>query len=231
MTAFITRDLAPDSDFRQILTEQGWSVAGQSLVTLTPLPFGVLPMADWLFFTSRNAVRFFFEHLHTSHTSLFSFRWAALGESTAKALKERGVQVDFVGTGDPATTAAAFRPAFSSLEKGTPGTILFPSARHSQQSLFTLLSSDFQCTRLEVYDNLPISDPPAQAADALVFTSPLNAEAYFTKNPLHKKQRVFAIGHTTAAALSLLGISKVTVAEEATEKGLAAAVLGVFASF
>ncbi|MCB0562526.1 MAG: uroporphyrinogen-III synthase, partial [Phaeodactylibacter sp.] len=61
----------------------------------------------------------------------------------------------------------------------------------------------------------------------LVFTSPLNAEVYFGKYALEKEQQVVAIGDTTAAALHRLGVRKVIVAEEPSEKSLASAVISL----
>lgn len=59
MTVFISRPLTATSAFRRLLTAQGWPVTGRSLVTLTALPFAAVPEADWIFFSSQNAVRFF----------------------------------------------------------------------------------------------------------------------------------------------------------------------------
>lgn len=89
----------------------------------------------------------------------------------------------------------------------------------------SLLAPDFHCIHFEIYDNQPIAEPPFSAADVLVFTSPMNAEAYFSKNILEKKQRVVAIGETTAGALRELGVAEIEIAAEPTEKGLAEAVL------
>ena len=50
MTAFITRALTDDSEFKKQLAAAGWQVEGQSLVTLSPLPFSEIPTADWVFF-------------------------------------------------------------------------------------------------------------------------------------------------------------------------------------
>jgi uroporphyrinogen-III synthase len=88
-----------------------------------------------------------------------------------------------------------------------------------------LLSPDFQCIHLSIYDNQPVADPPRSDADILVFTSPMNAQAYFSKNNLGKKQRVVAIGATTAGALRVLGIGEIEIAKEPTEQGLAEVVL------
>lgn len=89
----------------------------------------------------------------------------------------------------------------------------------------TLLSPDFQCIHFPIYDNQPLAEVPHSEADVLVFTSPMNAQAYFAKNNLGKNQRVVAIGKTTAEALRELGISKIEIADASTEQALAEAVL------
>lgn len=218
MTVFISRPLTDRSKFKEILAGAGWSVAGQSLVEFSPLPFRGIPPADWVFFSSQNAVRFFFRNIAEQKLTVpANVKWAALGEATAKVLAEYVDKVDFTGTGEPKTTAAAFR-------RGNL-TILFPSARHSRQSVMALLNPDFQCIHFEIYDNRPVADPPHRDDDVLVFTSPMNAQAYFSTHILAKNQRVVAIGQTTAETLRELGITDVRVAAEPTEKGLAEAVL------
>ena len=59
-TVFISRDLDEYSAFTALLHAAGWQVRGLSLVTLTALPFDEIPEVDWIFFASKNAVRFFF---------------------------------------------------------------------------------------------------------------------------------------------------------------------------
>lgn len=222
MTAFITRDLSEAPEFRALLAATGWQVEGVSLVELSPLLFEEVPLADWIFFSSKNAVRFFFQQPENDSRGDFKsprelrVKWAALGPATAKALAEYVDTVDFTGTGEPEGTAAAFR------EVCTAGScILFPAARHSLQSVMSFLAPDFQCIPFPVYDNRPVAEPPLSEADVLVFTSPMNAQAYFSKHMLGEKQRVVAIGATTAGALRELGISEIETADTPGERGLA----------
>jgi len=246
MTAFITRDISNFSEFQKLLAAAGWQVTGHSLVALAPLPFRAMPDCDWIFFSSKNAVRFFFQNIENQNIDLPKSKWAALGQATAKVLAEYVGKVDFVGTGEPKGTAVGFRrflapratpppaPPLSfrggaggGVERGagSGSRILFPAARHSRQSVMSLLAPDFHCAHFEIYDNQPIAEPPFSAADVLVFTSPMNAEAYFSKYILGEKQRVVAIGATTAGALRELGVAEIKIAAEPTEKGLAEAVL------
>jgi uroporphyrinogen-III synthase len=214
--AFISRQLTENSPFRERLATLGWEAVGLPLVKFQPLPFAPLPTADWVFFYSKTAVCFFLEGLGGPPPK--ALRWAALGKGTAAAMQEAGLRVDFTGTGHPESTAAAF----GALARGQR--VLFPRARHSQQSVERLLDGKIQAVSLVVYDNIPVENPLIPPCQILVFTSPLNAATYFDAHPLLKGQQVVAIGHTTAAALRRLGIDCRT-APEPSEAGLAAAVL------
>ena len=213
----------PDSDFRSVLRGQGWGVFGQSFVVLTAMPFEQIPACDWLFFSSQNAVRFFFQSVEKQKIELPKVYWAALGVSTARALEKFTGQVDFIGTGEPKGTSQMFRQHCARLK--ISGSIAFPAARRSRQSVMMLLNLDFPCTHFEIYDNQPVEKPLQRTEKVLAFTSPMNAEAYFSQHALLPYQRVVAIGGTTDRALQHLGIKEVTIAAEASELGLAEAVL------
>lgn len=223
MTAFISRALLPDSDFRSILRAQGWGVFGQSFVMLSAIPFSKIPECDWLFFSSQNAVRFFFQNVEQQKLEIPKGQWAALGESTARVLETFTGRVDFIGTGEPKGTSQLFRRHCARLK--SVGPVIFPAARRSRQSVMTLLNLDFQCAHFEIYDNQPVAKPHQRSEHVLAFTSPMNADAYFSQHRLLEYQRVVAIGGTTDRTLQHLGIAEVTIAAEPTERGLAEAVL------
>jgi len=223
MTAFISRTLLPNSDFRSVLRANGWGVFGQSFVVLTPMPFSKIPESDWLFFSSQNAVRFFFENVAAQKIELPKVQWAALGVSTARVLEGFTGQVDFIGTGEPKGTSQLFRQHCARLKQF--GSIIFPAARRSRQSVLMLLNMDFKCDHFEIYDNQPIANPAQRIEKVLAFTSPMNADAYFSRHAVLPDQRVIAIGGTTDRMLQHLGIKEVTIAAEATERGLAEAVI------
>lgn len=224
MTAFISRALLPDSEFRSVLRANGWGVFGQSFVMLSAIPFSKIPACDWLFFSSQNAVRFFFQNVDAQKLEIPEAHWAALGVSTGRVLEEFTGRVDFVGTGEPKGTSQLFRRHCARLKQDV-GPIIFPAARRSRQSVMTLLQLDFQCTHFEIYDNQPVPNPPQRTENVLAFTSPMNADAYFSRHRLLPQQRVVAIGGTTDRMLQHLGIAEVAIAAEPNERGLAEAVL------
>jgi uroporphyrinogen-III synthase len=223
MTAFISRALLPDSDFRSVLRAHGWGVFGQSFVMLSAMPFEKIPDSDWLFFSSQNAVRFFFQNVERQKLAVPDVQWAALGVSTARVLEGFTGRVDFVGTGEPKGTSQLFRRHCARLK--SVGPVVFPAARRSRQSVMMLLQLDFQCAHFEIYDNQPVPNPLQRSENVLAFTSPMNADAYFSHHALLPGQRVVAIGGTTDRMLQQLGIAESAIAAEPTERGLAEAVL------
>jgi len=222
MNVFITRAQTPDSEFSRLLRAKGWEVYGQSLVTLEALPFDSVPDCDWIFFASKNAVHFFFEQVRKQDIPLPAVQWAALGAATALALSTYIEIVDFMGNGEPESSAKIFqtRPLT------TPSVrVLFPAARHSRKSIASHLDDRFQAIHLEVYDNQPIANPPQRNDEVLVFTSPMNAHTYFSHYPLLSYQKVVSIGPTTAEALRQLGVVDVRTAAAASERSMAKIVM------
>ncbi len=213
---FISRHLDDGSIFYKTLVANGFAVHGESLLTFNPVPFAHPPSFDWVFFSSKTAVRFFLDNEQCP--SLEGVKLAAIGEGTAKALIERGHQPHFIGDGDPAPTAAWF------LEVAKGSRILFPRAKESRQSIQRLLGDAISAVDLIVYENFPRSDVDLPDFDALVFTSPMNALAYFSSKTW-RGEVVVAIGETTATALHQIGIQQVHVAVAATEAALATLVL------
>lgn len=204
----------------QVLESDGHQVTGQSLVDFQAVTFHECPQVDWVFFSSPRAVHFFLEGLKNDATTLpEDVRLAALGEGTARALEEEGQEVSFTGNGDPVVTAGQFLTVAEGLR------VLFPRARISKRSVQETLKGHLQVFEVVVYDNVPSGDVPAEDFDILVFTSPLNAQAFFAVKGQQAGQRVVAIGKTTAWALAALGIEGVAVAARPSEEELASSVL------
>lgn len=210
---FISRDLKEGSAFRQILEQSNWEVYGASLIQLDALPFEYDLELDWIFFYSRNAVHFFFDGLAKAIPR--SIKLGCIGESTAKVLPR---PADFIGNGEPASTATSF------LELAKGQKVLFPRAKNSRKSIQQLLEGQIDAEDVVVYENKPKAEFSVPPVDVLVFTSPLNAQAYFQKYSLTTLQKVVAIGHTTAAALRQMGIEEISIALKPYEEDLAKAV-------
>lgn len=209
-----------DQPFRQILSTRGVQISGGSLLRFEAAPFTEIPQTDWVFFYSRKAVAFFFRRVRELGVELDRhLKWAAIGPSTAVSIESWGMAVDFIGDGEPAATARHF------LAIAEGRRVLFPRAAHSRESIQQLLRGKIEVLDLVVYHNLIDAAAPRPEADVLVFTSPLNAQAYFAQRTPAPGAIIIAIGQTTAAALKNLGVREVIIAAEPSERGLAQAVL------
>lgn len=216
MLIFISRELATDSPFYSILPVKEVEIIAESLVAFAAVPFTTLPQADWYFFSSRNAVKYFFQGLKAAGLLLpLGVKFGVLGEGTAKALKEHGQVADFAGNGEPQTVGEAFGVVAAGQR------VLFPRAAQSRESIQKILAETVTIHDLVVYTNTPRTDFDLPCADLLVFTSPLNAEAYFARYTLKEGQKLLAIGQSTQKALHNLGMTEVLVAPTPSEEVLA----------
>lgn len=213
---FITRELRDESTFKKALENRGHRVEGESLITFKKIPFEKLPKTDWIFFSSRKGVRFFFNQLKKKPSDKIKF--ACLGQGTASEYKKHMKrELDFIGTGNRINEIA---DAF--FEKASKSKVLFPIAQNSLRSIQkSLEGKKIETVDLPVYKSsmkARFSDP---AADVLVFTSPLNAKSYYERVPQDNDQRIVAIGKSTALQLEALGLKKVRVAFAPDEMSLA----------
>ena len=217
---FISRDLTADSVFTKILAATNCEIHGESLMEFTAVPFAPPPPVDWIFFYSKNAVRFFFTHASGNFAAT---KFAALGERTAATLQHYVPVVNFTGNGKPPEVANDFR-ILAQYQR-----VLFPRARQSRRSVQRQLTEQIEVVDLVVYDNQIRKNINLPEFDILVFTSPLNVRAYFNVCKYKKGQQLVAIGNTTAAALEIPEQVEVCVAEEASELGLARVVKEILA--
>ena len=214
---FISRDLSPESRFLQTLTQKGYTVIGQSLINYSPVLFDTFPTCDWLFFYSKNGVNYFLQQI--DNQLLINLKIAAMGSGTAKALVDFGIVPDFIGNGHPPTIARAF------LEEAEGQTVVFPQAKNSRRSIQIALGKQIKSVDLVVYENTPKTKFNLPEADILVFTSPLNVQAYFAQKTITPRQRILAIGNTTGAALWQQKLHDYAIAREPSEQALIEGVL------
>ncbi len=218
---FISRDLTKESYFYKAMTNYGYEVHDKSLISFDWLDFDTDVDGDWLFFSSRNGVRFFFEQ---NPMLPERFRVAALGEGTAKELRERGFESSFIGEGgDTAHIAEEFAKRVIEVDVGSK--VVFPMAKKSlrgvQKVLERKFKNDIEICDLVVYSNRVKSNFKIPTCDILVFTSPKNAQTYCKKYTIEAHQVIVAIGKTTGKALEELGYKHYRLASNPDEVSLA----------
>jgi len=219
---FISRELSENSYFRKAMEKNGIEVEARSLIRTVPvinkLDNFILRNVDWVFFTSKNSVEYFFQldPLLPKKT-----KFAAMGSGSEDMLRRKGHFVDYTGSDiDTAAVAAEF----AQLAGGK--IVLFPSAENSMRSIQHGMPADTQIIDLPVYETILEENPHPSGAEILVFTSPSNVEAYFANNLIHPDQKVLAIGKSTGKKLDEIGV-KYTLPYSPDETGLAEAVFGM----
>jgi hydroxymethylbilane synthase len=194
-SVFISTDLGEGDIFRRHLMALGCSVSGEALIRFSAVGFEPAADTDWLFFSSKNAARFYFDACPALPDGM---KIAAINRGTAQVLAELGHPPDFTGSGgNMETIAAAF-------DQTTGDRVVFPRASHSRRTIQQMVRSK-KIADLVVYDNFPVAEVRRREEDVLVFTSPMNAGSYFSKYGLRDDQAAVAIGASTAAEISSHG--------------------------
>ncbi len=221
-TVFISRDLSAQSYFRKAVEKNGTAIEARSLIRTVPIitkldPY-ILKNVDWIFFTSKNGVEYFF-NLQPQLPKKVKF--GVMGSGSENALRSLGFRADYTGEGVDSADVGA---EFAKLANGT--TILFPAAEDPMRSIHQALSSATKMIDLPVYETVWEDDAEASSAEVLIFTSPSNVEAYFADNLLDVGQQVIAIGKSTGKKLDEIGV-KYTLPFSPDEIGLAEAFFGL----
>lgn len=205
---FISRSLHLSSSIRSIAKDH--FLLDQSLIEFSPLEFED-PRADWVFFYSRNGVKYFFEG---GNYQLYPYLWACMSEGTADELSQYVTDISFVGNGSPEEIATAYDEHIQSDEA-----TCFIRAKHSLDSINHILKNEKDYS-IPVYDNKLIQDIPSQVFDILIFTSPMNVDAWFTQRK-YNNEILLAIGDTTANHLKSYGVKDVIISNRPSEDSIA----------
>ena len=218
---FISRHLPENSSFREKLASFGsFIIQDEPLIDLLPLPFSIIEPCDWIFFSSKNAVSFFFKQIKSLSIKIpTSVKWGAIGLATAKELLTYQITADFSGNGNPEEVGISF----STLVTGKK--VLFPSAKNSRESIQRFIKNEaLEIINLAIYDNLPKSDFEVAISDIYVFTSPLNVIAFSKKYDLTDKNCI-AIGETTAQQLKNSRALSVLTSSFTSEESIAQSII------
>ncbi|MBL0046906.1 MAG: hydroxymethylbilane synthase [Bacteroidetes bacterium] len=217
-SVFITRDKRSSDYFDKALTDNGYSVFSKALIDIRFIPIKQVPQTDWIFFSSKNAVKNFF----MQKPNLAAVKIGCVGKSTADELRKFGKRADFIGySTDTKLTGKQFA---STVGKKT---VLFPQAKESMRSIQQAFTNSGQTTDLSVYETLKKNEELVPDFEIGVFTSPSNVAAFFEKNRLRSDQKIIAMGESTAAALKKNGVRKPVLTTSFDDLGLVRAVFGL----
>ena len=215
---YVTRNIREKDYLYRALKGIGYEVEGKSLIEFKPITFKELPETDWIFFSSKHAVKYFF----SQKPNIGTVKIGCVGKGTADELRSYGYRAQFIGQ---STDTKLIGKQFASLAGNAK--VLFPVAKESLKSIQNQFARKENAIDLPVYATIKHSVEISADTDIIVFSSPSNVEAYFEKNKLAAHQKAVAMGDATANALVKRKISEKNIAKPITfdDLGLFQAIL------
>jgi uroporphyrinogen-III synthase len=206
-TVFISKNSDDLSLLPSFCTNNNIRLIAQPLIYFRERPFKQVKPFDVLFVNSIRAFEFFTKSAPISETCEI----ACVGNTTAKRLRQLGYTPSFVGTqaGNPELVAEELNNWIGDRH------VLIPCSSLSARSISKKLNPA-KVFELVVYETVLLPTAIEQA-DAYIFTSPSNAQAFFLKNDTGDS-RVIAWGRTTEQALSVLGVMNAVTMNLADEQ-------------
>jgi uroporphyrinogen-III synthase len=210
LKVFLSRD-NPSEALVNHAQKSGWELTCFSCIQKSITTSESPPEADWIFFYSPSAVRFYAKYFERSF-----HRLAALGEGTGQAMHEYDMKPEFVGSSaNPSEVVAEFGQILTTKER-----VVQARGEKSFERLREALNSeqiiDWPFYRSDLIDSIPLIE-----ADYYIFTSPSNAEAYLAKHLLPREAIVVVFGESTKAFVEINSKNQILMAPEPGEKSAA----------
>jgi uroporphyrinogen III methyltransferase/synthase len=235
-TVLVTRPEQQAGDMVDQLVDLGADVLQQPAIAVGPpadptsmvQAIGSIDQFDWIVFSSRNGVDYFFTALAAAALdarALGSAKIAAIGPATAEALAARGLITDLApGEYRAEALAAALAPTVAGLR------VLLVRASRGREVLAEQLSAaGAVVTQAVAYHSRDVDQPDPEVAQALAagrvdwttVTSSAIARALVTLFGVSLRQtKLVAISPLTAGVLAELGYPAALVANEYTADGM-----------
>lgn len=171
---------------------------------------------DWLIFSSKNAVKYFYPYLKNVKVK----KVAVIGDKTAEYCNELGISVDFVPRD---FSQEGFLDEFKNSEQH----LLLPSSEKARPKLVQQLSKYNEVVKIDLYRPEPNFKNISQVKslvrkhqiDAVTFSSSSAVEFYFKEDNVPEFDHYFAIGKQTARTILKFNAS-VKVANKQTLESL-----------
>ena len=153
---------------------------------------------DWLIFSSKNAVKYFYPYLKNVKVK----KVAVIGDKTAQYCNELGISVDFVPRD---FSQEGFLDEFNISEQH----LLLPSSEKARPKLVQQLSKYNEVVKIDLYRPVPNFKNISQVKslvrkhqiDAVTFSSSSAVEFYFKEDNVPEFDYYFAIGKQTARTI------------------------------
>lgn len=153
---------------------------------------------DWLIFSSKNAVKYFYPYLKNVKVK----KVAVIGDKTAQYCNELGISFDFVPRD---FSQEGFLDEFKISEQH----LLLPSSEKARPKLVQQLSKYNEVVKIDLYRPVPNFKNISQVKslvrkhqiDAVTFSSSSAVEFYFKEDNVPEFDHYFAIGKQTARTI------------------------------
>jgi len=172
---------------------------------------------DWIIFSSRRSLSFFSDFLKKANREFpVESQIACIGESTARFAEEQGWFSDFYPT---ESGSEGFLKEFEDLISNNriKPRVFMPSALNGRRLIADRLRElGCEVCLVPIYQGLRINPEDSASSlalvngcDALILTSPTQAEAFLDYYPLRSETRLIAMGDFTNDHLRTRGFEKV----------------------
>ncbi len=202
---FVSRSEEDASDLIAELSRTKYTSFCKSLISIEFLPFQIQKDFNWVFFSSSNGARSFFQQ-----STNVNAKYAAIGPATASSVP---FECDFVGEGTNTEEIARMFFHLTGNER-----VLFPSAQDSLNSAASFFHED-QIEIISTYKKTLLAAALPEAR-VYLFSSPSNVKAAQEKNDL-SKLNCMAYGSATAKALQEAGVRNIHLVSSWNQKEIA----------
>lgn len=197
-TVFISRAVQEQGLLIRLCKELQISVRAQSLSDHRPIKITQWPETDWVFFTSKTLLEFYFN----ANPPYQKVRYACWGAPLAKQLRELGLKAEFIGASESAITLAKQFQLI--LGKGR---VLIPGIKNGPQGIQSILKRNAHVHVVDICITNKTSEISNMAFDKALLTSAQQAQAF-----LHAKctaKHYIVNNQATANVLKSKGIKSV----------------------
>lgn len=215
---FVTKTFRDTDLLQRSLKKLGFDVEGKSLIEFKEIRIEILPASEWIFFSSKHAVKYFFRQ----KPAVGKVKYGCISKQTAAELRQFGLRADFIGQ---STDTKLIGKQFSSVAGNAK--VLFPIAKESMQSIQHQLTKKENVINLPVYETLKHSQIIDKNTNIIVFTSPSNVDAFFEKNKWEAHYKAVGMGDATENALGRKGVKKSAKPASFDDLGLLRAILSL----
>jgi hydroxymethylbilane synthase len=213
---FISRDLREKDYLKRALTNLNFKLEAKSLIEFKQIAIREIPKTDWIFFSSKHAVKFFFNQ----KPKIEGVKIGCVGKSTAQELRAFGLRAQFIGQN---TDTKLIGKQFASIAGSSK--VLFPIAKESMQTAQNQILKKENVFNMPIYWTVKHGIEVDTTTEILVLTSPSNVDAFFEKNTWQPHYKVVAMGDATALALAKKKVKDVVTPISFDDLGLFQAIL------